>query len=72
MRSIDDPDISYSMCIHPHQHAMITGTVSEKIKMWDFRSPHALFAEFHGHNDIVSSVAVGWDGKMLVFRRLTV
>ncbi len=63
MRSIDDPDISYSMSVHTNQQVLITGTLSEKIKMWDFRCPNALFAEIHEHNDTVSSVTVRSDGR---------
>ena len=62
IRTVEDPDISYCMCMHSQQNIMITGTVSERIKLWDFRIASPVISNIHAHNDIISSINCSPDG----------
>ena len=70
VRSTEDADIVYSLCTHSCLNIVFGGTVSELLKMWDFRMQHPCISAIHAHNDIVTSVSCSPDGTYYYYHTL--
>lgn len=62
MRTCEDLDITFSLCVHRDQNIVFGGTVGEMLKFWDFRMKDPCICALHAHNDIVSSVSTSPNG----------
>jgi WD40 repeat protein len=64
VRSVEDLDTVFSLCMHVSQNIAFGGTTTELVKMWDFRMPDPCLCVLHAHNDVVSSISCSPNGKL--------